>query len=233
MPPIEILGVVLASTMKFSDNGVDTIVRPGIGSMPKEYRDVVNILIDNGWTFVPGRVGKKHRLYPPERKYRTCQVPSTPSDRNGFWVWLGFLRRSGAMLDENGKSLYPVREPGTVAGQSDAELMAAVADKIDPDLAPVTTHGAWWRSPAAQPELPLAAPEEPAEAVVSPRRYQSRPLTPGTTSIAPDARGDIFTLTQAYSLLNQGYHVNKVIAKTGWGRNWFKDKVDPSGYVAL
>lgn len=230
MPPIE-QGVVLASAMQFSD--VNVVTRPGMGSMPKEMRDVCNILIDNGWTFVPGKVGRKHKLYPPDRKYRTCTVPVTPSASSNMVVWLSTLRRSGAMLDENGKSLYPERDPRYVRGQSDAELMAAVADKIDPDLSPVTTHGAWWRSPAAQPELPIPAPEPPAEPVQKARRYEGRPLVPRPAQIDADAEGTAFTLGQARSLLRQGYHVNKVIAKTGWGRNWFSDMVDPSGYVAL
>jgi len=109
--------------------------------------------------------------------------------------------------------------------------MAAVADKIDPDLSPVVTHGAWWRPSEPEPETPVPAPEPPAEPVHRVRRYTSRPLTPRPPQIDADAEGSVFTLGQARSLLRQGYHVNKVITKTGWGRNWFDDLVDPSGYV--
>ena len=218
----------MASTINFSD--VDTVARPALGSMPKEYRDVCNILIDNGWAYVPPRTkNAKPKIYPPDRSKRTVTIPITPSNSEGFVQWLSWLRRSGAMLDEHGNSLYPERDPRYVIGQSDDELMAAVADKIDPDLNPVLTHGAWWRSDAAQTEIPLEAPEPVVE-----RRYAPRPMTPPRPVLDPWATGAKgYTLTQAITLLNQGYHVNKVIAKTGWGRNHFANLIDQAGYVAL
>ena len=63
------------------------------------------------------------------------------------------------------------------------------------------------------------------------RRYAPRPLTPPRPSLDADARGTNYSLQQARTMLRQGYHVNKVVSRTGWGRNWFSDMVDETGFV--
>lgn len=217
-----------------------------MGSTPKEYREICNTLVDEqGWTFVEGKTGRKHRLIPPDPTKRICLVPATPSDSYfGFTKWIGQLRRSGAQIDENGNSTVVVEKPQTVGPSIDDAAMTVV----DTDIKPVSTLHHWWRITDPEPE-PQPTPEPQPEPEPEPRlsRYAigllSR-LDAGSTVAPPpyvpklvgnhpdDAEGAAYSLNQARDLLRQGYHVNRVIKKTGWGRNWFHDLVDDTGYLA-
>lgn len=195
--------------------------RPKRGSMPGFYRRVVNMLIDQGWHFIPGDAGNKHKLIPPDPTKRIVLVAATPSDSyRGATKWISQLRRSGAILDD--KELERLAK-----SDSRRRLRQSLRDSTDgapvenlPEIEPVTTHGAWWR-----PTQPQEAPVEPAEAPVE----APRPIPSGPD---PDARGANYTLAQARTLLRQGYHVKKVVQRTGWGRNWFSDLVDATGYYS-
>jgi hypothetical protein len=190
--------------------------RPEIGQCPKEYRDVCNLLIDEqDWKFIPGKVGRKHKLVPPDRTKRICLVPATPSDAyNGFTRWVAHLRRSGALIDENGNSTF-VPDPTF----SDAHGSYSVKmPEVDPTVQPISTIGNRWWAPESEPE------PEPEPAPVIPIR------PPGPDH---DAKGEHYSLGQARNLLRQGYHVSKVVKQTGWGRNWFSDMIDETGYVQL
>lgn len=191
--------------------------RPQMGSTPKEYRDICNILIDHGWTFVEGMKGKKHKLYPADRRHRYMTVPNTPSSHGSFMVFLNNVRKRGGQIDENGNSLYD--DSKSPAEHDFEEALRKVIR--DPDLQPMSTLGNRWWAPESEPE-PEPEPEPVVAKVVrlAPREDHDRQST-------------THTLGQARTLLRQGYHVNRVVAKTGWGRNWFNDIIDETGYVKL
>lgn len=190
----------------------DVAERPGMGSCPKEYRDIINLLIDEqGWRFSAGQAGKKHKFYPPDRRHRFVSVPNTPSSYGSYLGFVATLRRRGAEIDENGNSTRVV--------ERDAHGSYTVKmPVIDPNVKPISTIGKRWWAPESEPE------PEPEPAPVIPIR------APGPDH---DAKGDHYSLGQARTLLRQGYHVAKVVKQTGWGRNWFSDMIDETGYIRL
>lgn len=183
-----------------------------MGSCPKEYRDIINLLIDEqGWRFVEGKSGSKHKFYPPERRFRAVTVPNTPSSHGSFLSFVNVLRRRGAEIDENGNSTRVV--------ENDAHGSYTIKmPDVDPNVQPISTIGKRWWAPESEPE------PEPEPAPIIPIRR------PGPDH---DARGASYSLGQARTLLRQGYHVNKVVKQTGWGRNWFSDMIDETGYIRL
>lgn len=197
--------------------------RAGREIKKREYRDVVNILIDQGWRYVPGTgMGTPGKLIPPNPDKPMCYVHSTPSAASAFMVWLNQLRNSGARLDENGKSTDRRKRSRTVTPSPSPVTMTAV----ETDIQHVSTLGAWWRPAEPEPE------PEPTPEPVKVRRYQVAPHRPVVQKIDPDAEGTVYTLGQARTMIRQGYHVNKVIARTGWGMNKLSDLVDQTGYYS-
>lgn len=196
---------------------VRPVVRPG-REIPKFYRDVVNILIDQGWEYIPRTRLGHSKIVPADPTKQRMIVASTTASITGRAKWLAQARRNGAILDEEVLDRITRRD-------SRARLKQALRDAEDPTpverehIAPVTTHGAWWR-----PEEPAPAPEPPAKPL---------PMTPPPPRLDPNAQGAVWTLGQARKMLREGYHVNKVVAKTGWGKNWFSDLVDHTGYISL
>jgi hypothetical protein len=70
--------------------------RPG-REIPKEYRDVVDHLIDTQrWRYE--RSGRHPRLYPLDRTFRPIPVPTTPGDRRSFENWKHQITRAGGRL---------------------------------------------------------------------------------------------------------------------------------------
>lgn len=193
--------------------------RPDVGDCPKEFRDLCNLLIDEqGWTFVRARGGgHKHRMYPPDRSKRFVTVPKTPSDRNSIKIAIPIFRRSGALIDENGKSAFvppPVLE-------DERGIISVKMPEIDPTVQPISTIGNRWWAPESEPvPEPEPAPAPAPAPVVVPEEDHDR-------------RGANFTLPQAIALLQQGYHISRVVKKTGWGVNHFRNLVDDTGYIAL
>lgn len=200
---------------------VDGMVsRPPIGSTPKEYREVCNTLVDEqGWVFIEGMGGRKHKLIPPDPEANICLVPNTPSDAYfGFTRWVAQLRRSGAQIDENGNSTLVLDKPRNVAVSFEDALAAITTE----DIAPISTRGQWWR---AEPE-----PEPTPQPAPAPAPAPARVLR---VVEEHDRKGAAYSLGQARDMIRQGYHINRVVTKTGWGRNWFSDLVDDTGYLAL
>lgn len=182
--------------------------------MPKFERDVVNILIDQGWQFVPGTKGNKHKLVPPDQSKRARYVAATPSDVRTRVIWIGQLRRSGAILDDSILDRISKSE-------SRRRLRKALHDadgvevEVDTKVIPISTIGNRWWAPESEPPPPKI------------------PVRVAPAPSVDDARGTAWTLAQARELLRQGYHVRKVISKTGWGLNHFKDLIDDTGYIRL
>lgn len=185
--------------------------RAGSEIPPFEQR-VVNVLVDQGWIYVPGHRGNKGKLIPPDPNRPICLVASTPSDVLGQKKWINRLQRSGAQIDNNGNSTVETVRPEV---QSPAMPITAV----ESDIRPISTLGAWWHPAPAEPE------PEPAPVVVeqpAPRR--------AIPTIDPWSKGTHYTYPQALNLILQGYHIKKVVAKTGWGRAHLEHLVGPHGY---
>lgn len=191
-----------------------TKVRRAGRELEKDRRAIVNHLVDyEGWTYRYGLSGH-FKLIPPNPDLPIVVSGTTPSDFKGTLNWITDLKRSGARL--NPADARKVRTVST--GTDDAPVTA-----IENDIAPILTIGAWWRTVNGEEPEP-----EPAPLVVE----KPRPHTPTNPRLDPDAKGERWSLAQARTMLRQGYHINKVIARTGWGRNWLADLVDDTGFFA-
>lgn len=170
----------------------------------------MNVLVDQGWRYVPAP-SAHGKLFPPDVEAGSTIVSGSPSDWRARRNWLSQLQRMGARVDSNGNST-----DRTVRRPSQAAAMPTTTDR--PDISPISTVGWWWHpAPVEEPEPVLARPQ-----LVPP------PPNPD------DAKGEHWNLGQARALLRQGYHVSKVVRKTGWGRNWLSDLVDPAtGYLRM
>lgn len=136
-------------------------------------------------------------------------VPNTPSSHGSFLGFLNNVRRRGAEIDENGNSTRVV--------EKDAHGSYTVKmPVVDPDVQPIITAGSRWWAPEPEPE------PQPEPAPVRPAVVEDH-----------DRRGIDYTLAQAVALLQQGYHVTRVVAKTGWGLNHFRPLIDDTGYINL
>lgn len=202
--------------------------RPG-REIPQFYREVVNRLIDQGWRYEPrsrtgGLSNSKPKLIPSDPTARIMSLPNTPSDQKGWLVFFQHLRQAGANLDFDALDRQRREARQRRNRRASRSVTPPVNDLGMTSIQPISTVGTWWH-PAPQPELPLEAPEKPAEA-------PSRPVRRTGPSLDPDARGEAYTLRQARAMIRQGYHINKVIARTGWGRNWLSDMVDETGFLS-
>lgn len=199
---------------------VGTVRRPG-REIPQFQRRVVNVLIDQGWRYEPPAGGGHFKVIPPDPTKPMVVSGSTPSDYKGRLNWITNLRTSGAKINSHGDSVVARKRRAPV--QHD-ELVA-----VESSIQPILTVGAWWRPDTEEEPEPEPAPVVEAQ---PPRRYSQPPaMTHPRSSLDPDAQGTSWTLGQARTLIRQGYHLNKVIAKTGWGRNYLSDLVDESGYL--
>ena len=224
-----------------------TLDRPG-KELPKVWRDIATgLLAHEGWGY--DRRSKHPQVVSPSGG--RCSLPTTVTDGSAGHraSYLTALRRIGAPLDRDGNVIPPER-PKTVSTPvfSDDMGNSLVADRSS--VQPISTLGAWWHpDPKAEPEpadapAPAVERPEPSPAflallerstvgpTVVPRFKRSVPVHPEPTRQAAP-QGEVYSLAQARTLLRQGYHVNKVVQKTGWDSSWFADMVDHTGYLAL
>lgn len=174
----------------------------------------MNKLIDQGWQYVPADKGGKCRLIPPDPKKRTRYVAQTPSDVRTRVIWIGQLRRSGAVLDD-AEIEKLARHRSRQRLHKSLRAAEAKSVEVDAEVIPLSTRkNRWWAPETQEPEP----------------RVKPRVVPPPSPD---DARGTIYSLGQARAMLRQGYHVRKVISKTGWGLNHFKDLIDNTGYIRL
>lgn len=68
--------------------------RPG-REIPKEYREIVEYLIDqHGWRYSASGKGYP-KLYPSDPAMPMMTIPKTPSDRRGLRNFISAVRRAG------------------------------------------------------------------------------------------------------------------------------------------
>jgi hypothetical protein len=140
----------------------------------------------------------------------------------GQTLWLTLLRQSGAQIDSSGVStIKTVRAPRQAAAMdfSDAPALAPSRRRARNGV------NGWFQPAVVEPEpAPTPAPET---------RARRNPTPAPLPFVARDAQGKHWSLLQAQKMLKQGYHVQAVIKKTGWGRSWFEDMIDKTGYIDL
>ena len=200
-----------------------TVDRPG-KELPKYWKDIATAILEHpGWGY---EKRTKHPQIISPAGLR-CSLPTTVTDGHAGHraSYLVALKRIGAPINQDGAVTPPERQPRTVTPSDDAALMAlAPRTHIDP----ISTLGQWWH--------PLPEPEpEPVPEVAPPvveRRYTPRPMVRSKPTLDPDAQGSTYSLGQARAMLRQGYHINKVVQRTGWGRNWLDDLVDDTGFLS-
>lgn len=73
------------------------------------------------------------------------------------------------------------------------------------------------------PPLVLHVPKKPARKVVKRQPLVEDPWRQGAGT---------FTLMDAMHLLDDGYHVNQVVRRSGWGPAWFAEEIGEDGYIS-
>lgn len=189
--------------------------------MPKLYVQIINTLIDQGWDYIPGHRGNKAKLIPPDPDKKPVTFASTPSDWRGPVKTIAALRRSGAVLDDAELERLTKAESRRRLRQALKGHSETAVEAVEGNVIPISTKGQFWRPAEPEPEPVIPAPLSRAERFAA-RQQAGNP---------DDARGTAYTLAQARDMLKQGYHVKKVIQRTGWGLNHLRDLIDAStGY---
>ena len=66
--------------------------------VPREYRDLVNDLVDNqGWRYDNQRRGHP-MVFPADKSAKAIPVPGTPGDNRSFKNWVAQVRRAGGKI---------------------------------------------------------------------------------------------------------------------------------------
>lgn len=196
------------------------------------------LINEQGWTYRYKRKGGSHpRVVPPEGGLGVA-LPTTVTDGSAGHraSYLTALKRAGAVLDAT-PAAAPSRDPFNPVGADDDDARMTINGTIE---SPFTMRewremqresGVWWRAQYAPP-----APEpEPAPEPAPPPRID--PYVQGlmerleqATGVRKDAQGNgRFTLAEARQQLKDGYPLEAVITRTGWGRMWLQDLADRLG----
>jgi len=179
---------------------------------------------EQGFRFIPKGKSKHPKLFAPDGE-QWCSLPTTLFDGPVRHKYESNLRRMGADLtfrsagtvrpsfSDDGMTYVTVESPWT-----DSEWRERQRDEV------------WWRRRiAALQEL-----DEPAEAEPEVRRLDPyieglmERLEQGTRPrVREDATGNgRWTLAEARQMLRDGYDLEHVIQRTGWGRMWLADLAD-------
>jgi hypothetical protein len=215
------------------------ISRPG-RELPKVWREIARMLVDQqGWTYRYKRKGGSHpRVIPPDGGLGVA-LPTTVTDGDAGHraSYLTALKRAGAVLDaapeRRGKALGSVGSddddaPMTINGTVESPWTEREWREMQRE------SGVWWREQYAPP-LPEPEPEpepEPAPAP-TPSAYAAellRRLDSAGHRVRDDAQGNgRYTLAEARQQLRDGYSLERVIERTGWGRLWLQDLAERLG----
>lgn len=225
--------------------------------LPTEYRKVAQMLVrDQGWTYLYGGNGGYPILRDPEGRGQTS-LARTPSDHRSFQNWLSQLRGLGACLDLSATPASTVQRREAAAAEVAAheEKLRQLAETIERTGAhPLLLEEA--RASVAldrdethvvgEPRQPgqRVSAEEVAEFVARSTEASGVPLKVED----PEALATVATLLgprtvqpirpkpmtearkEALSLLMQGYHVDRVAARTGLSVQDLQHVVGDDGY---
>jgi hypothetical protein len=230
--PTTVIRVTAATTSPSIIPGL--ITRPG-RELPKVWRDIATMLVDQqGWTYRYKRKGGSHpRVVPPEGGLGVA-LPTTVTDGDAGHraSYLTALKRAGAVLDA---TPAPRRRDGgdPVGADDDDAAMTTINGTID---SPWTMgewreiqrqSDQWWRQQYAPPAPEPEPTPAPVEMTVDPYIQGFMERLDRAGAVKHDAQGNgRFTLAQARQQLKDGYSLETVINRTGWGRMWLQDLAD-------
>lgn len=184
--------------------------------VPAQYRDLARTLVrDHGWFYDPKGRGRHPMLRDPKGVGQTS-IPITPSDYRGYQNWLSQLRALGADL-----------EAATGASSADQRRRRQAAAKVaahERELAELEAELA--KQPPARP-VPDELVDRLDAAVARANDKVAAPQTPARTSRLQDPQ----QVQEAKELLAQGYHVDRVVARTGVAPEALRRFVADDGYA--
>lgn len=208
--------------------------------LPKVWRDLaVQLVQHQGWTYRYKRKGGSHpRVIPPEGGLGVA-LPTTVTDGDAGHraAYLTNLKRHGAVLDSDGRVVVPAR---SVSAPVFSAAMTTGVQDIDKPFTDAEwrerqrSSDVWWRQQFAGP---TPEPEPAPEPAPAPRAHSAytqgfleRARAADARRVRDDATGNgRFTLAQARQQLKDGYSMDAVIDRTGWGRLWLQDLADRLG----
>lgn len=166
---------------------------------------------EQSWTYEYHGGGGKPKLYNPDGDWMT--LPLTPSSYGSVLSSKAHMKRLGADLDRsvprrssfNGESLFSDETPSHLTDAEWRELQGQAGG---------------WRAQLVGYVEPEPEPEP------EPLSRQAQDLLARATRgrvIRDDAKGDTWTLAAARQLLRDGYSLDRVVERTGWGSMWLAD----------
>lgn len=186
------------------------------------YPIVRRLCREQGFTFVPKGKSKHPSLIAPTGE-RT-PLPTTLFDGPVRHVYLAKLRRIGADLT------FPDQPPETVTPTGDAPGMGAAVDMpwTDSEWRSRQAEAAeWWRHQYHRAPEPAEVATLAAQPVERWSAYGRDLMARLDASQLPrsDARSDTYMLADARQMVRDGYSVEQVSRRTGWGTWWLADAV--------
>lgn len=201
---------------------------PGKEIGDPEQRAIAQRLVrEQGWGYRKPMGGGHGVLYPPGGSGQVWCASSLGEGR-GHQNWLAELKRYGADLSTERvrtRTVTPVFSTTPVEEQ----IIAPWSDREWREMQRESEH--WWRRQYAPP-LPESEPEpEPAPApYVDPYVKGVLERLDRAHCVRDDAQGNgRSTLAEARQMVRDGYALERVIERTGWGRLWLQDIADRVG----
>lgn len=194
---------------------------PGKELKNDELRAAAQMLCrDQRWTYEYTGSGRKPKLYNPEGNFTT--LPLTPGSYGSVLKTLAQLKRMGAVLDKiESRALRRARFVGEslFSDQTDSPWDAA-------EWRERQAEAPEWRQRIAGYVEPEPEPE-PEPVVLSGYAAGLMGRLTGAAQVRPDAMGNgQWSLAEARQMLKDGYALDRVIERTGWGRMWLSDLAD-------
>lgn len=200
------------------------------------WRDIATMLVDQqGWSYRYKRKGGGHpRVVPPEGGLGVA-LPTTVTDGDAGHraSYLTALKRAGAVLDAAPTSRRRDESVGADTDDAPVTINGTVespwTEREWREMQRESEH--WWRRQYAPP-LPESEPEpEPAPApYVDPYVKGVLERLDRAHCVRDDAQGNgRSTLAEARQMVRDGYALERVIERTGWGRLWLQDIADRVG----
>lgn len=201
------------------------ITWPGQEIGDDHLRSVAQRLVrEQGWSYLFR--GKHPKLIPPVKERPAVTFPSTASDWRSRLNALSDLRRSGADL-----TFDSARKTVRGVGQS-ADMTLTFTDLphvwTEREWRERQRDEVWWRAEQYAPPLPEPEPEpEPEKPQVRAYHAEFMDRLDRSKRVKDDAQGNgRWTLAAARQQLKDGYALEAVIERTGWGRMWLADLAD-------
>lgn len=193
---------------------------PGRECKDSRVRLLCQRLVRNSYGY---RKFKNHgMLYSPDGKTMHAVHWTIPVG-NDFNLWVADLKRLGWLADLERETVRARRQAAPVQTFGQVESLWTDSEwrqrQADSDV--------WWRKLLAGADDPAIAVEAPPAALLSEYTRGLLERLDQADTVRPDAQGNgRYTLAHARRMLRDGYSLDNVIRKTGWGRMWLADLAD-------